>query len=365
MIKLKQFVAVVAMGLALIAGSEAAAACAKNQWLNGKKCAACPTNATCNGQIFKCNKNFAQSGAKCIQATCPKGQWMNGKKCAACPANATCKDGRTFTCNKNFALQKNQCVATTCPKGQWMNGKKCATCPANATCKDGRTFTCNKNFALQKNQCVATTCPKGQWMNGSKCAACPANATCKDGRTFTCNKGFTQKGNTCIAATGNCAQNQWYDGKKCQACPANASCNGKTVKCAQNFHLIGNQCLCSGALFRTGKCEPCPKHAICDGRGNYKCEKGYSAGTVHKGKDLACNKLADQNAIGKEGKDGFFNCPKGTGYNFGTGECKKCPEGAERCTYGNDGKIAGVVCAKGYIWPVKNGKANTTKCVKQ
>ncbi|MBQ4472650.1 MAG: hypothetical protein II942_05385 [Alphaproteobacteria bacterium] len=130
------------------------AACPKAQWLNGKKCAACPANATCNGNVFKCNKNFGQVGLKCIQTNCGKGLWMNGSKCAACPANASCKDGRTFQCNKNFAQKGSTCIPTTCSKGQWLNGNQCAICPANATCKDGKTFVCNKNYVQKGNGCV-------------------------------------------------------------------------------------------------------------------------------------------------------------------------------------------------------------------
>ncbi len=294
MIKLKQFVAVALMGLALIVGSEAmakksSAACAKNQWLNGKKCAVCPANATCNGQIFKCNKNFTQSGSKCVQTTCTKGQWMNGKKCATCPANATCKDGRIFTCNKNFTQKGNTCIAATCAKGQWMNGSKCAACPANATCKDGKTFVCNKNFTKKGNACITTTCPKGQWMNGSKCATCPANATCNDGKTFTCQKDYILKGGKCTLKANNtpCKHDEFfaqYNGR-CTACPQFAKCDGKNFSCVTGYFIqnwSGKPAACArcgyGDKYFDGKnCQKCPQNATCKNSSAslFVCNKGF------------------------------------------------------------------------------------------
>ena len=231
MIKLKQFVAVVAMGLALIIGSEVmakgsvATTCQKTQWLNGKKCAACPANATCNGQIFKCNKNFAQSGAKCIQTTCTKGQWMNGSKCAACPANATCKDGRTFTCNKNFAQKGNTCIAATCPKGQWMNGSKCAACPANATC-DGKVAVCRSGYIRTGKACMKTTSA--------------SNFACKPGYVV----GYDQKKNRfsgcykCPAGAKACTANYLAGDFGVSVFVVNVICqNGKKAKWTGNGYV--------------------------------------------------------------------------------------------------------------------------------
>ena len=87
--------------------------CLSTQWLNGSKCVGCPTNATCNGKTFKCNKNFTASGSKCVQTTCTKGQWMKEGKCTACPANATCNDGKVFKCNNGFSQKSNTCVVNT------------------------------------------------------------------------------------------------------------------------------------------------------------------------------------------------------------------------------------------------------------
>ncbi|MBQ4472515.1 MAG: hypothetical protein II942_04680, partial [Alphaproteobacteria bacterium] len=157
------------------------AACPKGQWLNGKKCAACPTGGICDGNTMKCNtgNRWVQSGSKCV---C-QGYWKykSGKDpnhCYACPKNATCNGGTGaagIKCNAGYKLSGEQCVADknakatntksapaatnkglTCPKGKWVNGNKCATCPANATC-DGKTVKCQgKNFKLVGTQCV---CP--------------------------------------------------------------------------------------------------------------------------------------------------------------------------------------------------------------
>ena len=344
MCKLKKIAMVALMGVAVICATSAMAACPKGQWQNGKKCAACPANATCkNGVNFTCNKNFAQKGNTCIAATCAKGQWMNGSKCAACPANADCKDGKTFTCKKNFAQKGNTCIATTCTKGQWMNGSKCAACPANADCKDGKTFVCKKNFAQKGNTCIAATCTKGQWMNGSKCAACPANADCKDGKTFTCKKNYVQKGNACESTTGGCKSNELWNGyyKKCQKCPA---------------------------------------HAICNGTANWKCENGYIADqATHRHADgqiksgiVGCSKIksTDPTVTGRvSGSDGQLTCPKGTGliYDKTTKAyvCKKCPTGGEICGFDQrNGKLMWVNCAKGYHNPYTKKGYDTTRCVK-
>lgn len=61
--KLKQIIVGTMMGLALVLCTDAeAAGCAKNQWLNGKKCAACPANAKCKGgdTVFVCNKGYKE-----------------------------------------------------------------------------------------------------------------------------------------------------------------------------------------------------------------------------------------------------------------------------------------------------------------
>ncbi|MBP5343879.1 MAG: hypothetical protein J6Y85_02245 [Alphaproteobacteria bacterium] len=49
-------------GSILCATPTFAASCAKKQWLNVNKCAACPVNATCDGKTFKCDPNFISIG---------------------------------------------------------------------------------------------------------------------------------------------------------------------------------------------------------------------------------------------------------------------------------------------------------------
>ena len=138
--KLKQIVMVAVMGAALLCSATAMAkgtSCAKNQWLNGKKCAACPANASCNGKTFKCNKNFSQSGNKCVAASsgCAKNQWLDGKKCTACPANASC-NGTKFTCKGGYRTYQKLCVKEACYKrcgslSNWMRAPCYVACSKN------------------------------------------------------------------------------------------------------------------------------------------------------------------------------------------------------------------------------------------
>ena len=211
---MKKIITAILMGVAVMVGTDAMAgsACPKGQWLNGKKCAACPTGGKCDGKTMKCDtgNRWVQSGSKCV---C-QGYWKyksskDPNHCYACPKNATCNGGngaKGIKCNKGFVLSGEQCVADKNAKG-------------TATTSTG-------------------TCPKGQWMNGKKCAACPANATC----------------------------------------------DGKTAKCTEkNYKLVGNQCVCTGALAKSVHskgplgCYACPDHAVCNGKGGWKCQKGYFA----------------------------------------------------------------------------------------
>ena len=238
------------------------ASCAKDQWLNGNKCVACPTGGKCDGNTFRCDtgNRWTQSGSKCV---C-NGYWKyksskDPNHCYACPKNATCNGGNGISgirCNSGYMLSGEKCVELRCGKNEWVNNGKCTSCPADASC-DGKKFKCNKNFAQSGNKCVRTACDKGQWMNNGRCAACPANAECKNGQTFKCNKNFAQAGNTCVPT--KCGKNEWLNGTKCTACPANAECkDGKTLKCNAGYIQKNNTCVYQNAV--ASDCEKYGSH---------------------------------------------------------------------------------------------------------
>jgi len=234
---------------------------------------------------------------------------------------------------------------------------------------------------------------------GTKVCSC-TDKKCKKGPCV--KEGSTVGGSS--KATQTCAKNQWYDGKKCQACPTGGSCDGKTVKCAKNFNLVGNQCLCAGAIYKNA-CYPCPKNGVCDGKGSWKCQAGYTTGTHCSGcgnvwhKDHvkpSCEKLKEgDGSVSTVNTNGKTGCPKNT-YHKGK-SCEACPKGARcngvnvegcvdgygwdhsaqfpnycfKCSKGakncqkKDGKVVWTSCDKGYHWPwVKKGGMDSTRCVK-
>ena len=143
------------------------AACPKGQWLNGKKCAACPTGGICDGNTMKCNtgNRWVQSGSKCV---C-QGYWKyksskDPNHCYACPKNATCNGGNGaagIKCNKGFVLSGEQCVADK-----------------NAKATNTKT-----------TKAVANSC-NGYLLNG-KCVKCPSHGVCNGTASYKCEKGYT------------------------------------------------------------------------------------------------------------------------------------------------------------------------------
>lgn len=343
---MKKIIAAILMGLAVMVGTDvmAGTACPKGQWLNGKKCAACPTGGKCDGNTMKCDtgNRWVQSGSKCV---C-QGYWKykSGKDpnhCYACPKNATCNGGNGaagIKCNKGFALSGEQCVAdknakaatntkgtaaaTTCPKGQWLNGKKCAACPANATC-DGKTVTCTaKNFKLVGTQCV---CSGALWLKNGKephCFNCPENGICDGKGNWKCAAGYT----TGITDSG---ANVWHSYKVKPSCVKLKSGDGSVSAVNSN-----GKSACPKNTYIKGKsCEACPKGARCNGINLEGCMDGY-------------------------GWDSSAQFP-----NY----CFKCSKGEKSCQR-QKGKVTWTSCEKGYHWPwvgkAGNRKLDSTRCVK-
>ncbi|MBQ4471864.1 MAG: hypothetical protein II942_01275 [Alphaproteobacteria bacterium] len=207
-------------------------------------------------------------------------------------------------------------VTRACNKSQWLNGNTCMTCPANAKC-NGKVFQCKKGYAPAGTQCEKATCAKGQWIKRGKCSPCPTNADCRDGKVFVCKNGFIQFGDKCIA--GHCTNNQWLKDGKCTKCPEQATCNGKTVKCTEkNFKELDGKCVCAGAAWKQGgsvKCANCPRYGVCDGKGNWRCEKGYTADINYKksGQSMPFCVAAPAKMISATGgtKGTYLGCPQG------------------------------------------------------
>ncbi len=96
-------------------------------YVKGQTCAACPSNAICDGQNI---------------VGCPSGMFMNGSQCSAC-------DSSCQTCS---GAKSSQC--TSCNSGRYLSNGSCLSCPANATCSGSSTFTCNSGYSEADGECV-------------------------------------------------------------------------------------------------------------------------------------------------------------------------------------------------------------------
>ena len=96
-------------------------------YVKGKTCAACPSNAICDGQNI---------------VSCPSGMFINGSQCSSC--NSSCK-----TCSGS---RRTQC--TSCNSGHYLSNGSCLSCPANAICSGSSTFTCNSGYSNVDGKCV-------------------------------------------------------------------------------------------------------------------------------------------------------------------------------------------------------------------
>ncbi len=301
-----------------------AANCDTNQYLSDGKCVNCIYNATCDGQNYKCDAGFYDTGSnECIacppnstctsptEFTCVAGSYLSGGKCAACPPNAVCAGGsEPVHCKPGYYKdKKNNCVSCA---GHTCEGDTVICCgPGYYLHGGGQCLRCNEQYYCPTDQCVVgITCDVGAYKNeNGTCTWCDPEYYCPRGkmnlnnRSAYCNIGYYRSGNACkqcpdgitcvgtypdnmvcpdglhLHSDGRCltyAENDpgtpgacnpgYYDGgTECLACPAGSQCVSSTdFTCMEGYWKNG------------GKCDSCPDNSTCPaGSTQISCIPGY------------------------------------------------------------------------------------------
>ena len=246
------------VALAISTGGQAATVkCKTNEFkaVSTGQCTKCPANAKCDGtSSYVCNAGYMKENTikdggivKCIAIPkCKKNQYLVSGKCAKCPANATC-NGEIAKCKPGYeggvdrTTGALRCIAQACTKTQYLVLGKCTSCPKNATC-DGKTATCKPGYGAVTVSntgellCDPRSCAKNAYLAGNVCKACPAHATC-DGKTATCKPGYRDVAKNIHGAVceSTCKTTEYLVGGRCVACPKGATCDGETPKCSRGY----------------------------------------------------------------------------------------------------------------------------------
>ena len=125
----------------------------ESMYVKGEKCAACPSNATCDGQNI---------------ISCPDGMFINDSQCSSC--HSSCK-----TC---LGAKNNNC--TSCDSRKYLSDGQCVDCPANAVCDGSSYFSCDTGYIKSDGACVkeeqeptktntVNTCPSRMTLSADGC----------------------------------------------------------------------------------------------------------------------------------------------------------------------------------------------------
>lgn len=242
-----------------------------------------------------------------------------GAWCNSCPDGAECSGGTGFIC-KNGLIPNYNANTCECDVQSCLYGTGCVWRPYNSVCNSGGDggYVCNNGYYRSDKNCVKCpensicetdgtgyTCISDYYNDGSSCIECPANSDC-NATGFICKNGYYP----------DIIANSDYDtGYYCFACPeGTAKCNSpyEATKCKDNYYLNDDQCY------------QCPENSNCTSDG-FNCKAGYyESGSVC----VSCGDgVATCNSSGAP-----LTC-KSDYYLYNTGECRRCPDGAE-CSSG-------------------------------
>lgn len=313
-----------AFGLVILTLNAIAATCPDNQFLLNGLCTNCIYNATCDGEQYKCNDGFYDTGSNecaacppnsiCTSPTefkCTPGAYLSGGKCAVCPQNAICAGGtETYHCKPGYYQDnKKNCLScdghtcdgdkmVCCGPGYYLHGGgqclKCATeyyCPADQcvvgiTCdvgaytnENGTCTWCDKEYYCPRGEMNRynknTYCNIGFYRSGNVCEKCPDGQTCVGTYpdNMTCPDGlYLHSDGRCLSyaqddpgTPGACNPGYYDNGTECLACPDGAECVSSTdFTCKSGFWNNGK------------KCEICPDNSTCPtGSTQISCNSGY------------------------------------------------------------------------------------------
>ena len=280
-----------------------ATTCTENQYVSDGVCVNCIYNATCDGNTYKCNDGFYDSGEN---------------ECVACPPNSVCTSATEFTCLP----------------GAYLSDGVCNVCPENATCDGGAaSFRCNAGWYQYHNQCMncdgqicdgdtLQSCgsgfvryPFGDTLKPHQqyCMKCNVGYYCPSGTTrYICDTGYYKNGNgTCSRCPSEyycpldsditnmydyCSPGYYRAGKSCSKCDDNIECpGGVQIECSDGLIAHSNgQCLpyaendpgisgeCHPGFYDTGaQCLACTSNSICSSIDDFQCRAGFYKNGTH------------------------------------------------------------------------------------
>lgn len=257
-----------------------------------KKCAACPANATCNGNNVVCNTGYyKKSGAVCggsgeYCSECSTISVSHGT-CSSCSADGKCQ---TATCDHGYYATNDSTGAAKCEPVdfsdmQCITGYRKVVAGDQACCVPACTgVSCVAEYlpTVSGNDCccqpsggviancqtqsgnTCTRCYSGYYLQGNTCKTCPDNAYCPGTATVSCNNGYYRQYFP-INGTGNYA---------CLACPAHSTCSGETFTCNTGYYEDLIEPAVGGAYWG---CKQCPAGCTSCNDDNTctACAKGY------------------------------------------------------------------------------------------
>ncbi len=319
-----------------------AAMCPVNQFLLNGQCVNCIYNATCDGEQYKCNDGFYDTGAsECVacppnstctsptEFSCIEGTYLSGGKCAACPPNAICAGGtEPVHCKDGYYKdKKNNCVSCA---GHTCEGEQVVCCgPGYYLHGGGQCLICASNYYCPRDECVVgITCDVGAYKNeNGTCTWCDAPYYCPRGKMNRYNK------------SDYCNIGYYRSGNECKKCPDGITCVGTypdNMVCPDGLHLHSDgQCLsyaendpgvpgaCNPGYYDSGtECVACPAGSQCVSATDFTCMDGYWKN------GNKCDLCPDNST-----------CPTGStqiscnpGYWLNDNKCTECGFGGFYCT---------------------------------